>query len=79
MAIPVLWIILGLLAAPNIKKLLKKHLNLKDADVELQEFFTKLAEAKRDGKIDNKEQVGLLKAAAEYGLSKLIDTITIGG
>ena len=79
MAIPVLWILLGLLAAPNIKKLLKKHLNLKDASVELEEFFVELALAKRDGKIDKKEQARILKAAAEYGLSKLIDMLKIGG
>lgn len=79
MAIPILWIILGLLAAPKIKKLLKKHLNLKDASVELEEFFTELAIAKRDGKIDKKEQARILKAAAEYGLSKLIDIVKIGG
>jgi hypothetical protein len=76
---PLLWILLGLLVAPKVKKLLKKHLHLKDAEVELQEFFVELAKAERDGKIDKKEQVRLLKAAAEYGLSKLIDTIKIGG
>lgn len=79
MAIPILWILLGVLVAPNVKKLLKKHLNLKDASVELEEFFTELAMAKRDGKIDKKEQARILKAAAEYGLSKLIDVLKIGG
>lgn len=76
---PVLWLILAALVAPQAKKLLKKHLHLKDAEVELQEFFIELAKAERDGKIDRKEQVRLLKAAAEYGLSKLIDSIKIGG
>ena len=79
MAIPVLWILLGLLAAPKIKKLLKKYLKLKDASVELEEFFVELAIAYRDGKIDKEEQVRILKAAAEYGLSKLIDSLKIGG
>ena len=79
MAIPVLWILLGLLAAPKVKKLLKKYLKLKDASVELEEFFVELAIAYRDEKIDKKEQVRILKAAAEYGLSKLIDSIKIGG
>lgn len=79
MAIPVLWILLGLLAAPKVKKLLKKYLKLKDASVELEEFFVELAIAYRDKKIDKEEQVRILKAAAEYGLSKLIDSIKIGG
>lgn len=79
MGISILWILLAVLAAPNVKKLLKKHLNLKDASVELEEFFVELAIAKRDGKIDKEEQARILKAAAEYGLSKLIDVINIGG
>lgn len=79
MAIPILWILLGLLAAPKVKQLLKKYLKLKDASVELEEFFVELAIAYRDGKIDKKEQTRILKAAAEYGLSKLIDTLKIGG
>lgn len=75
MGIPILYILLLLGAGHGVKKLLKRHLNLKDADVELQEFFIELAIAKRDGKIDNKEQVRILKAAAEYGLSKLVDIL----
>lgn len=79
MPFPILWVILGVLAAPKVKKLLKKYLNLKDASVELEEFYVELAIAYRDKKIDKEEQVRILKAAAEYGLSKLIDSIKIGG
>lgn len=76
MGFPLLWVILGVLAAPKVKKLLKRHLNLKDASVELEEFFCELAIAYRDKKISKEEQVKLLKSAAQYGLSKLIDTIS---
>jgi len=75
MAIPVVYILLGLLAGHHLKKLIRKHLNIKDFETEMSELVLKVIEVKRDGKLTLKEAREVWKEAKEAGLAKILDLL----
>ena len=75
MAVPVVYILLGLLAGHHLKKLIRKHLNIKDFESEMGELVLKAIEVTKDGKVTRKELKEVWKEAKEAGLAKILDLI----
>jgi len=75
MAIPVVYILVGLLAGHHLKKLIRKHLNIKDFETEMGELVLKVIEVKKDGKLTLKEAREVWKEAKEAGLAKILDLL----
>lgn len=75
MAIPIAYILLGLLAGHHLKKLIRKYLNIKDFETEMGELVLKVIEARKDRKITLKEAKDIWKEAKEAGLAYLLDKI----
>jgi len=73
MAVPIVYILLGLLAGHHLKKLIRKHLNIKDFETELGQLVLEVVKAREDGKITLKEAKDIWKEAKEAGLAKLLD------
>jgi len=73
MAIPVVYILLGLLAGHHLKKLIRKHLNIKDFETEMSELVLAVIDAKKGGKKFKERKVW--KEAKEAGIAYIIDKI----
>ena len=73
MAIPIAYILLGLLAGYHLKKLIRRWLNIKDFEAEMGELVLAVVKAKKTGKkIDERK---IWKEAKEAGLAYLLDKI----
>ena len=75
MAIPVVWILLGLALGHSVKKQLQKYLNVKDVETELGELFKTIIEARRDKKLTLEEAKDILKEMADVGWAIIITKI----
>jgi len=73
MAVSIVYILLGLLAGHHLKKLIRKHLNIKDFETEMSELVLNVIHARQDGKITLQEAKVIWKEAKEAGLAKLLD------
>ena len=76
MAIPVVYILIGLALGPSVKKLLRKYLNIKDVETELGELFRTMIETRKDGKTTLPEIKKILKEMADVGWALLIRNMT---
>lgn len=75
MAVPIVWILLGLALGHSVKKQLQKYLKIKDVETELGEFFRTVIEARKDGKITLDEVKDCLKEMADVGWAIIITKI----
>lgn len=75
MAVPIVYILIGLALGHRLKKLLRKHLNIKDVETEMGELFTTIIEARKDEKITLEEIKEILKKMADVGWAHLLGKI----
>lgn len=75
MAVPIVYILLGLLAGHHLKKLIRKHLNIKDFETEMSELVLAVIDAKKDMKLTREEIKKIWKEAKEAGIAYIIDKI----
>ena len=73
MAVPIVYILLGLLAGHHLKKLIRKHLDIQDFETEMSELVRAVIYAKQTGKKVDERRVW--KEAKEAGLAYLLDKI----
>ena len=75
MAVPIVYILLGLALGHSVKKQLQKHLKIKDVETELGELFKTIIEARKDEKVTLEEVKKILKEMADVGWAILIRKI----
>jgi methyl coenzyme M reductase subunit D len=75
MAVPIIYILISLALGHSVKKLLRKHLNIKDVETEMGELFMTIIEARKDNKLTLKEIKEILKKMADVGWAHLLNKI----
>ena len=75
MAVPIVYILLGLALGHSVKKQLQKYLKIKDVETELGELFKTIIEARKDGQVTLKEVKDILKEMADVGWAIIITKI----
>ena len=75
MAVPIVYILLGLALGHSVKKQLQKYLKIKDVETELGELFKTIIEARKDEKVTLEEVKKILKEMADVGWAILIRKI----
>lgn len=75
MAVPIVYILIGLALGHSVKKQLQKYLKIKDVETELGELFKTIIEARKDKKLSLEEVKKILKEMADVGWAILIRKI----